>query len=219
MADTSHNLEHIDPRLPDPGIIRRAANILEEGGIVVFPTTGLYGLAADALNPRAVDAIFNLKQRPAHNPLLVLIKDRSVLPQVVSHIPEAANPLMDLFWPGHLTLVMNGHGKLPPALTGGTGRIGVRVSAHPVARALVQAFDRPITGTSANISGRPGCSEIACLAPDIRSKADLILDAGTLKGGKGSTVIDVTRHPVHVIREGHIQIDTLKPYLERDFTK
>ena len=219
MADLSHNLAHIDPRLPDPGIIRRAANVLEEGGIVVFPTTGLYGLAADALNPHAVAGVFDLKQRPAHNPLLVLIKDRFALSQVVSHIPEIANLLMDRFWPGHLTLVMNARRELPPALTGGTGKIGVRVSAHPVASALVQAFHRPITGTSANISGQPGCSDIASLAPDIRRKADLILDAGTLKGGKGSTVVDVTRHPVQVIREGHIGIEALKPYLQRDFSK
>ncbi|MCK7504913.1 MAG: Sua5/YciO/YrdC/YwlC family protein [Desulfobacterales bacterium] len=111
---------------------------------------------------------------------------------------------MQRFWPGRLTLVLDARPGLPARLTAGTGKIGIRLAAHPVARALAEAVAQPITGTSANLSGGSGCRQIAELDPRIARQVDLILDGGALKGGVGSTVVDVTGETPVVIREGEV---------------
>ncbi len=197
-------MKDVNPRLIRPELIREAAAMIKDGRVVVFPTTGLYGLGADALNPEAVDKVFNIKLRPYQNPILVLIEKRCDLDRLVQKVPPAAVRLMDYFWPGAVTIVFGAKENLPANLTAGTGRIGVRMPGHPVAFELVKAVGGPITGTSANISGQPGCSDILQLAPSIAERVDLILDAGALAGGKGSTVIDVTEHEPRVLREGAV---------------
>ncbi|MBF0573933.1 MAG: threonylcarbamoyl-AMP synthase, partial [Desulfamplus sp.] len=190
--------------------IKKAAKIINLGGVVVFPAKCLYGVAVDALNSEAVNRVFNIKQRPTNNPLLVLIDDiiqlNSLLKPISEKqlISEQALFLIDKFWPGNITLVFHAEPTLPKALTAGTGKIGVRIPGHPVARALVKAVGKPITGTSANISGQAGCKEISTLAPEILSKVDMVLDAGTLKGGIGSTVVDLTCNPIKILRQGEI---------------
>ncbi|MBF0202889.1 MAG: threonylcarbamoyl-AMP synthase [Desulfamplus sp.] len=189
--------------------IQKAAAIINAGGVVVFPAKCLYGLAADALNPEAVERVFHIKQRPLTNPLLVLIDDVCQLDSLVMPVSDnigsfAAIALMERFWPGNITLVFHAAPNLPEALTAGTGKIGIRMPGHPVARALVRQVGRPITGTSANISGKPGCNQISQLDPEILSKVDMVLDHGILKGGMGSTVVDVTCAPVKIIRQGEI---------------
>lgn len=185
--------------------IHHAARIISSGGVVIFPTQCLYGLAADALNPEAVARIFEIKQRPAQNPLLILIDHPDWLKKLVKEIPMAAQPLMDAFWPGNLTLVFKAKDHLPRALTAGTGKIGIRMPWHPVAKALVRACDGPITGTSANRSGAPGCREISRMDPDLIGRVDWVLDGGRLKGGVGSTVVDLTGDILHVVREGEVK--------------
>jgi len=198
------NIESIDPRLPLPGQVAAAVDILDRGGVIVFPTQGLYGLGADALNALAVDRIFAIKQRAFGNPLLVLVPERDAVCDVASEVPPAAIRLMDRFWPGRVTIVLKALSRLPNNLVAGTGRIGVRVSGHPVARTLVSMFGKPITGTSANISGRAGCNRIEDLDWRVAAQLDLILDAGPLTGGQGSTVVDVTGHRPVIVREGAV---------------
>ena len=204
----------IDPLAPDPRAIARAAAVVARGGCVVFPTRGLYGLAADAFQARAVARVYAIKQRPARNPLLVLVADSSDITQVAAAVPQSARLLMARFWPGRLTLIVPARPKLPVVLTAGTGTIGVRQAGHPAAAALVRACGRPITGTSANLSSRPACRSIRALDPQIAANADLILDCGPLAGGAGSTIVDVTRNPVALLREGAIPrvelLDALK---------
>jgi len=194
----------LDPVSPEPKAIARAGNILREGGVIVFPTQCLYGIAADALDEKAVEKVFDLKQRPANNPILVLIPDRRDLGDLAESIPEPAEKLMKAFWPGGLTLVFRAKPAVPRRLTAGSGKIGVRIPSHPAAGALANFLGFPITGTSANISGNPGCDRISALDPAILEKSDLALDAGVLKGGTGSTIVDVTVSPVRIIREGEI---------------
>ncbi len=200
----------VDPRAPDSAAIRRAASIITQGGCIVFPTRALYGLAADALNNRAVERIYAIKQRPVRNPLLVLISDTSQINRVALPLPESAKRLMARFWPGNLTLIVNAQDHLPPVLTADTGTIGIRQAGHPLAAALVRAVGGPITGTSANRSGQPGCHDIADLDAHIADKVDLILDCGPLIGGTGSTIVDTTQDPPLILREGSIpQTDLL----------
>ena len=191
--------------MPGKGLnIEKAATLIKEGGMVVFPAKCLYGLAVDAFNPEAVSRIFKVKQRPPSNPILVLISDVSWLGQLVAKVPTAAQAIMEGFWPGDVTLVFEAGPDLPRVLTAATGKIGVRLPQHPVARALVKAVGIPVTGTSANISGENGCCTVEELDCRLLQRVDMVLDAGTLKGGKGSTVVDVTQFPPKVLRQGKI---------------
>lgn len=209
-----NKIRQVDPRNPQPVPIGEAAEVIAGGGIVAFPTRNLYGLGADALNGRAVENIFRIKRRTPQKPLLVLIKHRSELQRIVRNVPPAASILMDRFWPGGLTIVFEAKPELPHLLTAGSGKIGVRLPAHPVAAALVRAAFHPVTGTSANISGEAGCSSLSQLAPSIRDCVDLILDAGPLPPGIGSTVMDVTVEPFRILREGSISAQDLFRALE-----
>jgi L-threonylcarbamoyladenylate synthase len=195
----------VEPVNPDPAAIKQAALVIKGGGIIAYPTRCLYGLGADAFNAAAVDRIYTVKQRAAQKPILILIDHPGRLKRLVTRVPGTAANIMQQFWPGRVTLVFEAGEQVAPALTGGSGKIGIRLPGHPVASALVEAVGGPITGTSANLSGRPGCHRISDLAPQIARQLDLILDAGPLAGGRGSTVVDVTGkdQPI-VLREGVI---------------
>jgi L-threonylcarbamoyladenylate synthase len=195
-------------------VIQRAANVISSGGVVAFPTYGLYGLGADAFNIRSIEKIFAIKRRSRQAPILVLIHSRGQLDRLVKAIPPIAAALMDRFWPGRLTLVFEAAAGLPRNLTAGSGRVGVRLAGHPVARALARALDVPLTATSANLSGYPAVSEIDHLPPEVAQGLDLILDAGPLAGGPGSTVIDVTTAPPRLIREGVVPARCLEDLLK-----
>ncbi|BBO86266.1 hypothetical protein DSCO28_68320 [Desulfosarcina ovata subsp. sediminis] len=197
------NRYRIDPAHSDSGCIQLAVERLKRGGVIVFPTSGLYGLGADALSERSVQRVFAIKRRPADKPVLVLLSGIQDMNRLVREVPDYARPLLTL-WPGGITFIFPAAEAVPAALTGGTGKIGIRLPLHPVARALAEGLGGPITGTSANISGRPPASSVAALDPGIRRAADLILDAGKLSGGPGSTIVDVTCWPVRVVREGAV---------------
>ncbi|MFC1812478.1 L-threonylcarbamoyladenylate synthase [Thermodesulfobacteriota bacterium] len=194
----------IHPSKPHPESIKAAAEIIKSGGIVFFPTQFLYGLGADALNIEAVKKVFAIKQRSLSKPISILIKNRDEIDKLVRYIPPAALRIMDSFWPGKITIVFEAKDLIPDHLTAGTGKIGIRLPEHPVAAALLNSLKNPITGTSANISDNTGCSCVPDLVPQIAEKLDLILDAGPLKGGAGSTVIDVTPPEPRIIRKGAV---------------
>ena len=200
----SPRIRKINPENPEPEIIKEAAAIIQQGGVVVFPTRCLYGLAADARNLQAVDRVISIKQRPAENPVLVLIDARERLKDLVTRVPQQAEVLMQAFWPGKLTLVFGALESLAPQLTAGSRKIGVRLPGHPVAFVLTQQVGNAITGTSANLSGRPGCHCVADMDPQIIKAANLTLDAGALKGGAGSTVVDITESPPKILRVGQV---------------
>jgi L-threonylcarbamoyladenylate synthase len=197
-------LRRIDGDNPQPEIISEAAAIIKSGGVIAFPTHSLYGLGADAFNSNAVKRVFELKQRPAAKPILVLIEDLRQLDGLVKFVSPDAARMMKKFWPGRLTLVFEARNGLPANLTAGTGKIGVRLAGQAVARALVQAVQGPITGTSANLTRHGGCSRIEDMDPMISRRLDLLLDAGALQGGKGSTVVDVAGNNPKILREGEV---------------
>lgn len=205
----NQRVTRIHPDHPSPTAIQRAADLIKTRGVVIFPTQCLYGLAADALDSRAIKKIFHIKHRPENNPLLVLIHHYNDLAQITAKIPESAQVLMKAFWPGSLTLIFEAAPGVCDLLTAGTGKIGVRIPAHPVARALVAAAGRPITGTSANISGSPGCSDVKDLPRHLIHAVDMVLDAGPLKGGPGSTILDITRDTPRILRQGAVPVDAI----------
>lgn len=194
----------IDAAHPDPGAIRRAAEIVRAGGVVVYPTSLLYGLGADATRAAAVKRIFDIKQRMPEKPVSVLINRIEDLPGLVAGIPDVARSIMDRLWPGKVTLVFHASAALPGNLTANTGKIGIRLPLHPAARMLLEDLEIPLTATSANLSGSPGCARITELPESIIRAADLIVNAGPLPGGIGSTVVDVTVDPPQILREGAV---------------
>ena len=194
----------VDPLNPRNDHINATSQIIKNGGVIVFPTQYLYGLGADALNDKAVDRIFEIKQRSYDKPFLVLIPNRKDLTEFVQHVSLTAEHIMNCFWPGAVTLIFTAKDTLPTNLTADTGKIGIRMPHHPVALALSMAVGVPLTATSANITGGLGCSTVSDIDPRISDKVDLILDAGPLKGGIGSTVVDVTVDPPIILREGAI---------------
>ena len=206
----------VDSEKPARVSILQSARAVLSGDLVVFPTRCLYGLAADAFNENAVEKVFRAKGRPPENPILILIRHERDLKGLVTVVPETAVTLMRKLWPGELTLVFPAADTVPAALTGGTGKIGIRLPAHPVARALVEAVGRPITGTSANVSGQPGCTDIELLAEKIAVSAAVIIDSGPLAGGVGSTVVDVTREKPQILRSGAVPDAVIRASLAAD---
>ncbi len=204
IIHTMPKILSLNPLNPRPDLISEAARVINNGGIVSFPTRYLYGLGADALNSEAVDRVFAIKQRPYSKPLSVLINHQNDLSLLARNVPQSALRIMEGFWPGDITIVFEANATLPPNLTTGTGKIGVRLPQHPVAVALTNAVQAPITATSANLTGCHGCSLVSDLDSLIADKLDLILDAGPLEGGIGTTVIDVTVDVPKILREGAV---------------
>jgi L-threonylcarbamoyladenylate synthase len=190
--------------------VGHAADILLDGGLVAFPTESFYGIAVDVRNEGAIKRLFSAKGRSAGSPVLILIGSLESLDPYVEQIPPVALRLIEKFWPGGLTLVFRASSKVSPLLTGGTQKIGIRLSSHPVATALARTIDAPISGTSANISGLPGCRNAQEVLESLGSGVDLILDGGETAGKVGSTVLDVTEQPPRILREGIISREQLK---------
>jgi L-threonylcarbamoyladenylate synthase len=194
----------IDPGKPDEEKLAEAVRVLREGGVVAFPTETFYGLGADARNEAAVEKIFRIKGRNFRNPLSVIVaNDREVIP-LVEEIPAAAKILMQTFWPGPLTLIFRAAPSVSSRLTGGTGKIGIRVSSHPIARFLAAGLAGPLTATSANPSGGPECSSADAVIRTLGDLPDAVIDGGATPGGAGSTILDVTGFPPRILREGAI---------------
>lgn len=216
MADKSHVLR-VHPENPEKKIINRAAESIEKGGTVIFPAQYLYGMAADAFSEESVRRIFEIKKRPLQKPLLVLIKNFKQLETLTAGIPEAGEKLMQAFWPGNVTIIFTASDLVPGLVTAGSGRIGIRMPLHPVARALVERLDSPVTGTSANVSEKPGCDSVENLDPAVLENTDLVLDAGRLKSGIGSTLVDVTSEPARIVRQGEIPAEDIFRIIEQGY--
>jgi L-threonylcarbamoyladenylate synthase len=184
--------------------LNRAVEVLKGGGIVAFPTETFYGLAVDPLNPLALNHLFSLKQRDTRKPILTLADDRESLSSLVLNVPSIYERLMEEFWPGPLTLIFQARVNLPSLLTAGTSTIGVRQSSHPFARQLLRAFGRPITATSANISGHAAAIDAYEVKVQFGSKIDIVFDGGRTPGIGGSTIVGLDGDRLKFIREGVI---------------
>lgn len=202
----------------DDAGVHEAESVLRAGGVIGFPADTWYGLAADPWNAGAVAEIFRLKKRPADAPIAILAANLGAAADVIAPPPDEwsaggrtldgpAAALAAKYWPGRLTLVVPAHPKLPIALHAGRGVIGVRVSANPIATRLARAVG-VITATSANLHGSPPARTAAEVAERFPSVA-LVLDGGPVEEGAASTVVDVTRQPPRLTREGAIDRDAI----------
>lgn len=196
----------------DEESIKKAAILLRKGGIVAFPTETFYGLGANACDKQAVEKIFKIKKRTFKKPVLILISSVEMLKTVAEDIPEKSKILIEKFWPGPLTIIFNASECIPDIITAYTGKIGVRISSHPVAKRLVEIAGVPVTAPSANISGQNSISDPGEIIRIFKGRIDAIINAGITPGGMPSTVIDMTSSPPDIIRPGAISLDSLRPY-------
>ena len=200
---------------PDPAAFALASDLLRRGGLVAFPTETVYGLGADALNRDAVLSIFAAKGRPADNPLIVHIHDRSQLNDLCE-IPPLAEPLMDAFWPGPLTLLFVRKPVVPPEVTAGLPTVAIRMPSHPVAAAMLRACNLPVAAPSANTSGRPSPTAAAHVLEDMNGKIPLILDGGPCDVGLESTVLDLCHGRPTILRPGGVTKEMLESVLGQE---
>ena len=197
-------------------IISQAAQIILSGGVLAFPTETFYGLAALASDQEAVERVYLVKRRSPNKSLSILVADLVQLQNWVAAIPTEAHQLMERYWPGPLTIVFAAAKHLPTNLTAGTGKVGVRISPHPIAHALVKAVGAPITATSANRSGAPSCRSCTEVLTQLGSDLEAVLDAGLTPGGKVSTIADVTIRPPRILRIGAITAQEVLSCWEQD---
>jgi len=203
----------VDPRSPEPEKIARAAEVLRAGGLVAFPTETVYGLGADALSAVAVRRIFEVKGRPANDPIIVHISREGELEVVAGEVPPEARELIRRFWPGPLTLVLPKSERVPSLVTAGLPTVGVRMPAHPVALALI-ARAGPVAAPSANLFGRPSPTRAEHVLQDLGGKIDLVLDGGPTEVGVESTVLDLSKpgRP-RILRPGGVSREALEEVL------
>jgi L-threonylcarbamoyladenylate synthase len=187
-----------------------ALQALKRGAVIVFPTETFYGLGADALNKAAVEGIVSLKGRNPESPIAVIVADESMLTQVAIQVSPVAKKLIGRFWPGPLTLVLSAKPDLPVPLLNREGKIGVRVSSHPIATRLTRELGRPITATSANPSGKEPARTIHEARSYFTGGIENFLDGGMLTGKKGSTVVELIEGKLRIIREGEISAQELE---------
>lgn len=194
--------------------LEAARLVLESGGVVAYPTESFYGLAVDPRRDASVERLFEVKRRAPEKPILLILSSRPDADRYAVRISEIARTLMEKFWPGGLTLVFEASREVNPLLTAGTGKIGLRHSSHPVARALAAGLSGAVTGTSANLSGQPSNKTPQGVLESLGG-VDLVLDGGETPGGRGSTVVDVSVRPGVLLREGMIGEGELAPWLGR----
>ena len=199
----------VNPAAPEERAMVLAAEVLQAGGVIVYPTETLYGLGANAWNADAIRKIHLLKRRTENKPILVIVPSEETVRGLAVDITPAARSLMHAFWPGPLTLVFAAAQEVSPELTQGRGTIGIRVPSSPLCRALSTLCGYPITSTSANLSGKPIPQSVAGIESALGPGVDLYLDAGPLPASHPSTVIDVSARRPRLLRAGAIPTDRI----------
>lgn len=187
-----------------------AANLLNAGEVVAFPTETVYGLGADATSDTAVQKIYEAKGRPSDNPLIVHIAEQEQLQDIVAHIPKYVQKLMDTFWPGPLTFILPKKSGLSTYVTAGLSTVAVRMPNHPVALHLIKEAKRPIAAPSANLSGKPSPTLAKHVIEDLNGRIAGVVDGGMTGVGVESTVLDCTGTTPMILRPGGISKEELE---------
>ncbi len=194
----------MDPENIDYSIIKKAARIINNGGVVVFPTETVYGIGADALNDEAVDKIFKAKGRPQDNPLIVHIADFDELYGLAETVPGNARKLAEKYWPGPMTMILYKKNILSDKITAGLKTAAIRFPVNKIALALIKESGKPIAAPSANTSGKPSPTEASHVIEDLMGKLDMIIDGGSTDIGLESTVVDMTSEFPMILRPGRV---------------
>jgi L-threonylcarbamoyladenylate synthase len=205
----------VDSIKPESAKIEKAVEMLKSGNLVAFPTDTVYGIGADAFNKSAVEKIFTAKGRDSKKPLQVLIADKDDLNLIVEKQSDILHQLVDRFFPGALTIVMPAKADFPRWVTCGLDTVGVRMPSNPIALEMIKSFGRPISATSANISGMPDPKDAQQVLEYLDGKINLILDGGSTPDDVPSTVIDISVNPPKILRQGKLNTEEINEALSR----
>ncbi len=206
---------NINPERPELSKIRDAVRVLKDGGLVAFPTETVYGLGADALNPWAVKKIFEVKGRPSDNPLIVHVAGVEEVAPLVREVPDKVEKLMNMFWPGPLTLVLKKKSFVPDIVTAGLDTVAIRMPDNEVALAMIREAGTPVVAPSANIFTRPSPTTSDHVVSDLNGKIEVILDAGATRIGVESTVIDAATDKLILLRPGGLNLEIIEAEVGR----
>ncbi|MGM0602165.1 MAG: L-threonylcarbamoyladenylate synthase [Bacillota bacterium] len=207
-------------RIAESKAILKAAEFIKKGELAAFPTETVYGLGADALNPKAVKKIFAAKGRPQDNPLIVHIADLNQLEMIIKgEISQTARKLIEKFWPGPLTLIFQKSSIIPAETTAGLDTVAVRMPDHPTALALIKASGLPLAAPSANTSGYPSPTEAEHVYNDLNGKIPIIIDGGPCRVGLESTVLDIRGENPIILRPGGVTREELSEFLQVEIEK
>ncbi len=199
----------VDLLRPERSVVEQAARVIRTGGVAAVPTDTLYGLVADPFNVAAVRKLFRIKRRPESRPILLLIDSLQRMEGLVERPPAGFRLLAERFWPGPLTMILPARPGVPDAVTAGSGTVAVRLPRSALIRSLVRLSRRPLTGTSANLSGRAGGRSADEVARQIGGLLDLLLDAGPAKRALPSTIVDLSGGSLRVARSGAVPADAV----------
>ena len=189
--------------------VETGVQLLRQGGVISVPTDTLYGLAASALDERAVERVFRIKRRPVGAPVPLLLSDKAEIDGCAVDVSELAWELADIFFPGPLTLVLHKGRNIPDTVSGGLDTVGLRVPDHWVPRAIVRELGAPITGTSANRTGLPGHTTADAVREQLGKEIDYVIDTGLCSSGSASTVLDLSGPMPIIVREGAVSIEEI----------
>jgi L-threonylcarbamoyladenylate synthase len=203
----------VNPIYPEPAIIERAAALVRQGEVVVFPTETVYGLGADAFQPAALERIFAAKGRPYSDPLIVHIADEESLQLLTTTVSAQAKLLAKAFWPGPLTLILPRGPRVPDLISAGLPTVAVRMPRHPVALALIRAAGSPIAAPSANRFMHVSPTTAQHALGDLAGRVPLILDGGSSEVGVESTVLDLVSPVPTILRPGGVSLESLRTIL------
>ena len=190
--------------------IEEAANIIKDGGLVVFPTETVYGIGANGLNSEAVEKIYVAKERKKNKPLILLVSSKKMLDEIVEEITEVEDKLIKAFWPGPLTIIFKRKPCVPDIVTGGGDTVGVRLTSGEIARKLIEASNCPIAAPSANISGRPTGTSIEDIFEELKDRVDCIIDAAKTQTRIESPVVRLIGGIPTILRPGQITPEQIK---------
>ena len=202
-------LLRVNPINPEAEVLRYAADFVSRGCVIAVPTDTFYGLAADPFNLAAVDEIYHVKGRPEARALPILVSSIDQALLLARGTSASFLRLAQAFWPGALTLVVNAAHRIPLKVTAGTGRIALRWPRSEVVKRLIEEFDGPVTGTSANISGFSSCASAAQVMKQLGSRVPLVLDAGETGATLASTIVELNGDVWKIGREGAVPIEQI----------
>ena len=184
--------------------LKEPANIIKNGGIVVFPTETVYGIGTNGLNENSIKRLYEVKQRPLNKPISLLVSSIEMIEQVTQNISEIEYKLIKKFMPGPLTIILKKKDIIPNILTANGDTVGIRMPENKVALKLIEYAGVPIATPSANISGKPSGTDLKIIMKDFEEKVDYFIDGGKSKIGVASTIVQVIDEKTHILREGSI---------------
>jgi len=206
----------INPQYPDLVLLKQAAAVLENSGVIGYPTETVYGLGANIFDADAVERIYAIKGRDFHKPLIVIVDSYEMLQPLVEYIPGVGNRIMREFWPGPLTVILQASSLVDKQVLGGGSTIAVRIPDNKICLTLLRLCGFPLTSTSANVAGKPNSVSAEDVEHNLHSKLDLIIDGGPSRSATASTLLDLTTESPQIRRIGAIPVHLIERFYTVD---